>query len=60
MEKKFLIHCRNCAWKELSTGVKRDLTHLTERVSCTNCGKPREFLCPKCGKIAKMNKIKRP
>lgn len=57
MEKNFLISCR-CGWRELSTGIAQDLTHLKEVKLCAKCGRARTFRCPHCGKLAKMIRIK--
>lgn len=57
--KSFMIRCHNCRWAETSTGISADLQHLKEIPSdCKDCGKPREFKCPKCGQTAKMLRIK--
>lgn len=59
MSKPFIIRCPKCRWAETSTGISAELTHLYEiKPSCTNCGKPREFRCPKCGRTAKMLRVK--
>lgn len=53
-EKKFIIRCLKCRWVQFTTGQPDDLKGLYEIKGCGNCGKPREFRCPKCGKPAKM------
>ena len=54
----FIIRCTHCAWSEKSTGFSKDLTHLREiKSSCDKCGKPRRFVCPKCGRQAKMTRL---
>ena len=59
MIKPFIIRCPKCRWAETTTGVSIDLKHLNEITSnCTNCGKDRQFKCPKCGATAKMIRIK--
>jgi len=55
-EKKFIIRCLKCRWHRFTSGRAEDLTGLYEIKNCTNCGKPREFRCLKCGKPAKMLK----
>lgn len=57
--KSFIIRCLKCRWAEITTGISSDLTHLHEvKHNCANCGKPREFRCPTCGRNAKMMRIK--
>ena len=61
MEQKFIIRCLKCRWAKLTTGISSDLAELTEiPSSCSKCGRPREFRCPKCGRVAKMTRIKVP
>jgi predicted RNA-binding Zn-ribbon protein involved in translation (DUF1610 family) len=58
--KNFMIRCLKCRWAETSTGISDDLKHLTEIPrTCMNCGTPRQFKCPKCGRAAKMLRIKK-
>lgn len=53
----FVIKCDSCKWMERTTGFSKDLLHLTElKNNCSKCGKPRRFRCPKCKRIAKMNR----
>lgn len=60
MDKNFIVRCHKCRWAKVTSGLKRDLEDLVEIPSnCSNCGKPREFRCPNCGLVAKMNRIKR-
>lgn len=57
--KNFIIKCSKCLWKEITTGLASDLSHLFEnKTSCSNCGKPRTFKCPKCGTSSKMLRLK--
>lgn len=59
MDKNFVIKCTNCQWKELTTGISRDLGHLVEIPrNCEKCGKARKFRCPICKGVAKMYRIK--
>jgi len=59
MEKKFVIRCHKCRWAAMTTGTSDDLQQYVEIPSnCSSCGKPREFRCPKCGRVAKMLRIK--
>ncbi len=54
----FLIKCTYCCWQEKTTGFSKDITHLKElKNSCSKCGKPRIFICPKCKHKAKMLRI---
>lgn len=57
MENRFLIKCK-CGWNRLSTGISESLKDLHEIVNCNNCGKPREFRCPKCSGTAKQFRVK--
>lgn len=51
----FLLKCDFCKWTETTTGFSKDLVHLKEiKNSCSKCGKPRKFVCPKCKRSAKM------
>lgn len=59
MEKNFIIRCQKCRWAHMTTGLTSDLVGLNEIKTCSNCGKPREFRCPKCGRNAKMMRIKK-
>lgn len=57
--KNFIIKCTSCGWKELTSGVSSELTHLIEIPnSCPSCGKPRCFKCASCSGKAKMFRIK--
>jgi transcription elongation factor Elf1 len=58
MEQNFIIRCPRCRWAEMSTGISEDLTHLSEVVTCTNCGGSRKFRCPRCGQLAKMTRVR--
>jgi hypothetical protein len=58
MEKLFLLNCKKCKWFERSTGLTKDLEHLTEIKKCKKCGSVRKFKCPKCGQIVKMFRMK--
>lgn len=58
MEKKYMIRCLKCRWGRTSTGTSEDLKDLYEiQNNCSNCGKKRQFRCPKCGKPATMTRI---
>jgi len=58
-EKRFLIRCNHCQWARTSTGLKDDLEDLKEvKSGCRNCGKVRQFRCPKCGRPSKMIRIR--
>jgi transcription elongation factor Elf1 len=58
MDKNFVVKCNRCSWSKVSTGTSDDLKDLFEIKTCTNCGRPRQFRCPKCGMIAKLTRIK--
>ena len=60
MEKNFIVRCHKCRWARMSTGLSSDLADLHEiNNSCSNCGKARQFKCPKCGRPAKLTRVKR-
>lgn len=52
--KKFIVHCKGCGWREITTGLSQDLVHLQEIKKCKSCGGLRKFRCPKCSREAKM------
>ena len=53
-----MIRCLKCRWGKTSTGTSEDLKDLYEiQHNCSNCGKKRQFRCPKCGKPATMTRI---
>ncbi len=58
LPKKFILRCVKCRWARTSTGISSDLADLKETTSCTNCGKPRQFRCPRCGQTAKLTRIR--
>lgn len=54
----FLIKCTNCSWQKKTIGSSKEITNLKEiKNSCSNCGKPRVFICPKCKHKSKMLRI---
>lgn len=53
-----MIRCLKCRWAQLTTGLPDDLKDLNEIKTCTKCGKQREFRCPRCGRNAKMTRIR--
>ena len=56
---RFIIRCPHCRWADINDGTSTSLKNFTEiNNHCSNCGKPRQFRCPRCGKIAKMTRIK--
>ena len=57
MEKKFIVRCLKCRWARMSTGLPDDLKDLYEIKGCASCG-GRKFRCPKCGKHAKLTRLK--
>ena len=56
--KNFVLRCVKCRWARMSTGLSIDLKDLKETTGCINCGKPRQFRCPKCGQTAKLTRIR--
>lgn len=53
----FYIRCKSCAWMHNTSGLAKDLESLKEiKSSCSKCGKPRRFKCPKCGRVAVMSR----
>jgi len=55
----FILKCKQCSWLRLSKGRSDELDDLKEVVSsCSKCGKPREFFCPKCSNKIKMFKVR--
>jgi len=59
INKLFQIRCQRCRWSEFSSGLSKDLTHLTEIKKCQNCGGKRTFKCKKCGGMAPMKRLGR-
>ena len=58
MNPKFVIRCATCRWARMTTGIADDLKDMHEIArSCVNCGSPRKFKCPKCGRHAKMIRV---
>lgn len=58
-EVKFTIRCQKCRWAEVNGGTTPELKHLHEIPNnCPTCGKARQFRCPKCGRPAKMTRVK--
>lgn len=58
MEKNFILRCPKCRWARMSTGLTEDLKDLKEINNCLNCGKPRQYRCPKCGQTAKLIRVR--
>jgi hypothetical protein len=58
LPRKFILRCMKCRWGRTSTGLSSDLSDLKETTSCTNCGKTRQFRCPRCGQTAKLTRIR--
>lgn len=56
--KNFVLRCVKCRWARMSTGLTEDLNDLRETTGCSNCGKPRQFRCPKCGQTAKLMRVR--
>jgi len=51
------MRCRSCRWAQRTTGLSKDLSGFREiKGSCSKCGKPRRFACPKCRGIAVMRR----
>ena len=51
------MRCRSCRWFERTTGLSADLACFREiESSCSKCGKPRRFVCPRCRGIALMKR----
>lgn len=56
---RFTIRCQKCRWAEVNGGTTPELKHLHEIPNnCPTCGKARQFRCPKCGRPAKMTRVK--
>jgi predicted RNA-binding Zn-ribbon protein involved in translation (DUF1610 family) len=56
---RFVIRCEKCRWAEVNGGTSPELKHLHEIANnCSTCGKARQFRCPKCGRAAKMTRVK--
>lgn len=56
---RFTIRCQKCRWAEVNGGTSPELSHLHEiKSGCQNCGKSRQFRCPKCSRHATMNRVK--
>ena len=56
---RFTIRCQKCRWAEVNNGTSPELKHLYEiKSGCLNCGKSRQFRCPRCGRPATMNRVK--
>lgn len=61
MEFPFIIRCQSCGFKVMTTGRSADIQAqgLTEiKKSCSKCG-GRSFKCKKCGKPAKMFRLRK-
>lgn len=57
--KPFMIRCLSCNWGRSSFGIKEDLSDLEEvKSNCSNCGKNRKFVCPRCGAHATMRRVR--
>ena len=55
---KYTIKCLGCSWSKPTNGTKEEVKDLIELPNnCASCGKPRQFRCPKCSKIAKMRRL---
>lgn len=58
--KNFMLRCLKCRWGRRSNGLSEDLKDLAEVArTCMNCGTPRTFKCPKCGRHVKLLRIKK-
>ena len=58
MPVRFLIKCRSCKWTQGTTGLAKDLEGLKEIMpSCSTCGRPRRFVCPKCRGVSVMSRV---
>lgn len=56
---RFTIRCQKCRWAVVNGGTRNELTGLHEIPNnCPTCGKARQFKCPKCGRPAKMTRVK--
>lgn len=58
MDQNFILRCLKCRWARMSTGLSSDLADLHEIKTCSSCGGPRKFRCPKCGQNAKLIRVK--
>ncbi len=58
-EVRFSIRCLKCRWCVVNGGTTPELKDLYEIPNnCPTCGKARQFRCPKCGRPAKMTRVK--
>lgn len=56
---RFTIRCQKCRWAVVNGGTSKELQGLHEIPNnCPTCGKARQFKCPKCGRPAKMTRVK--
>ena len=56
---RFVIRCQKCRWAVVNGGMSKELKGLHEIPNnCPTCGKARQFKCPKCGRPAKMTRVK--
>lgn len=57
--KNFVLRCSRCRWARTSSGLEADLKDLIEmKNSCKNCGKFRQYKCPKCGMTCPLKRIR--
>lgn len=51
------MRCNSCRWSVRTTGLSKDLESFKEiKGSCSKCGRPRRFVCPKCRGVAVMRR----
>ena len=58
MEKtRYQLRCLKCRYSRISENNHDGFNDLYEIQGCTNCGGPRKYRCPECGRQAKAIRI---